>query len=223
MKKIAKSLLYIFGLILCLNITPVVSNAATSLKARTPASTRLETAQSTPRTVVAVNLEAAEFTVRELKYRVFFNKAEMKRIPLTDYDFRAAFTDELLNALAADGRMSWRASSAGENINVPLVMKKKVPPPPLDAERILLVNIREYGAFLADLAKDKFYIVAQMKLIDRATGKKLWDYNVNERIDLDGKVSEMQADNQRGLKEGINKVLEKVCRKVAEDLARERI
>lgn len=221
MKRVVESLLIILALIFSLNILPGPAKAFVTLASSS--SSLLERPQSAPRTVVAVNLEAAEFTVRELKYRVFFNKAEMKRIPMNDYDFKAAFTDELLNALSTDGRMTWRQTTKNENVDVPLVIKKKVPPPALDAERILLVNIIEYGAFLATLAKDKFYIVAKMKLIDRATGKKLWDYNVYERIDLDGKVSEMQADNQKGLKEGINKVLEKVCRKVAEDLARERI
>lgn len=222
MKRATESFLIILALMMTINIMPAPTKAGANA-ASAAASRVLAMPQSMPRTVVAVNLESAEFTVRELKYRVFFNKAEMKRIPLNDYDFKAAFTDELLNALAADGRMKWRATSAGETVDVPLVIKKKVPPPALDAERILLVNIREYGAFLADLAKDKFYIHAQMKLIDRASGKKLWDYKVYERIDLDGKVSEMQADNQKGLKEGINKVLEKVCRKVAEDLLREKI
>ncbi len=223
MKRIAESSLIILALILSLNLLPAAAHTTKAESSEALAASALVMRQSTPRVVVAVNLEADAFTVRELKYRVFFNKSEMKRIPLNDYDFKAAFSDELLNAFTTDGRMKWRLLSTGENIDVVLVMKKKVPPPNLDADRILLVNIREYGAFLADLAKDKFYIFGQMKLIDRTTGKKLWDYNVYERIDLDGKISEMQADNQKGLKEGINKVLEKVCRKVAEDLLREKI
>lgn len=223
MKRIIASFLPVFALALAFNINLTATHVVPTVDSRPLDARVLEVRQSAPRVVVAVNLEADAFTVRELKYRVFFNKSEMKRIPLNDYDFKAAFSDELLNAFTTDGRMKWRLSSASENIDVPLVIKKKVPPPNLDADRILLVNIREYGAFLADLAKDKFYIFGQMKLIDRTTGKKLWDYNVNERIDLDGKISEMQADNQKGLKEGINKVLEKVCRKVAEDLQREKI
>ncbi len=219
MKRIAESLLIVISLVLSVNVLPTTANTLTTRQA-TPFVKAIERSQTTPRAVVAVNLESPDFTLRQLKYRVFYNKAEIKRIPLNDYDFKAAFADELLNALAEDRRMSWRLPSAGETIDVPLVMKKKVQPPALDADRILLVNIREYGAFLADLAQDKFYILAQIKLIDRASGKKLWDYNVKERIDLDGKVSEMQADNQKGLKEGINKVLEKVCRKVAEDIRR---
>jgi hypothetical protein len=221
MKRVTESLLFILALVLSINLLSSNTNARS--KQNASSLTVLGMTQGTPRTVVAVNLESNAFTIRELKYRVFFNKAEMKQIPLNDYDFRAAFADELLNALSADGRMTWRLQSTSENFDVPLVMKKKAQPPSLDAERILLVNIREYGAFLADLAKDKFYIYGQAKLIDRATGKKLWDYNVNERIDLDGKIAEMQADNQKGLKEGINRVLEKVCKKVAMDLQTARL
>lgn len=216
MKRIAVSLPFILALVISINALDGSTHASMNSHALNP--TTPETAQGVPRVVVAVNLVSDAFTVRELKYRVFFNKAEMKQIPLNDYNFRAAFADELLNALTTDGRMTWRLQSEGESIDVPLLIKKKVPPPSLNADRILLVNIKEYGAFLADLAKDKFYIYGQVKLIDRATGKKLWDYNVNERIDLDGKIAEMQADNQKGLKEGINKVLEKVCKKVAQDM-----
>jgi len=39
-----------------------------------------------------------------------------------------------------------------------------------------------------------------------------------ERIDLNGKITELQADNQKGLKEGINKVLEKLCAKIANEI-----
>jgi hypothetical protein len=221
MKRVAESFLIVVALLS--SILPLATSARTTIGKGAPLLAASERAQSAPRTVVAVNIAYNAFTVRELKYRVFFNKAEMKQIPLNDYDFKAAFADELLNALSTDGRMTWRLQSATENIDVPLVIKKKAPPPALDAERILLVNIKEYGAFLSDLAKDKFYIYGQVKLIDRATGKKLWDYNVNERIDLDGKIKEMQADNQKGLKEGINRVLETVCKKVAMDLQTARL
>src|SRR5262245_23052567 len=161
------------------------------------------------RTVVAVYLQSPDFTVRELKYRVFYNKGEVKRVPLNDYDFKASFTDELMNALTEDKRMEWRTPASNEVIDVMGLWDRKVSPPQVDADRLLLVNIQEYGAFLASLAADKFYILAKFKLVDRTNGKKLWDKKLYERIDLDGKISDMQAENQKGLKQGINKVLEK--------------
>ena len=169
-----------------------------------------------PATVVAVQLQSPDFSVIEMKYRVFFNKTEVKKIPLMDYDFKAALTDELMNALVEDTRMKW--APAAEVIDVFAVQKKKSALPPLSADRVLLVGVEDFGAFLADLAADKFYIRAKFKLIDRATGKKLWEKTLFEREDFDGKLKDMQADNQKGLKVGINKVLEKITRKVVADL-----
>lgn len=171
-----------------------------------------------PQTLVAVQLQSPDFTVFELKYRVFFNKSEIKKIPLIDYDFRAALADELMNALAEDTRMTWRLPSDKETVDVFAVLKKKAALPPVEADRVLLVGVQDFGAFLSDLAADKFYIIAKFKLIDRATGKKLWEKKVYERTDFDGKLKDMQLDNQKGLKVGINKVLEKVTRKVVADM-----
>lgn len=176
-----------------------------------------------PSVVVAINLQNPDFTVREMKYRVFYNKGEVKRIPMTDYDFKAAFTDELLSALTQDKRMEWRIQSKDEAIDVTAIMKKKGSPPKIGADRILLVEIVEYGAFLADLAADKFYISATFRLVEQATGRKLWEKRLYERIDLQGKVAELQADNQKGLKEGVNKVLEKVCAKIGEEMRQAKI
>lgn len=176
-----------------------------------------------PNTVVAVHLQSPDFTVRELKYRVFYNKGEVKRIPMTGYDFKAAFTDELMNALAEEKRMVWRQHSGSQTIDVVGLIDRKVSPPQMEADRLLLVNIQEYGAFLASLAADKFYIMARFKLIERTTGKKIWEKKMYERMDLDGKISDMQADNQKGLKEGINKVLEKVCAKVVSEMSKSNI
>lgn len=176
-----------------------------------------------PATVVAVQLQSPDFTVLEMKYRVFFNKGEIKKIPLVDYDFKAAFADELMNALVEDSRMKWRLTSDKETFEVFPVLKKKASLPALEADRVLLVGVQDFGALLADLAADKFYILAQFKLVDRATGKKLWEKKVYERTDFDGKLKDMQADNQKGLKVGINKVLEKVTRKVVAELRLARI
>jgi hypothetical protein len=201
----------------------VGANAAVPLAAndRNGGPAAVESAASAgPNTVVAVHLQSSDFTVRELKYRVFYNKGEVKRIPMAGYDFKAAFTDELMNALAEEKRMAWRQHTGNETIDVVGLIDRKVSPPQMEADRLLLVNIQEYGAFLASLAADKFYIAARFKLIERTTGKKIWEKRLYERIDLDGKIADMQADNQKGLKEGINKVLEKVCAKVVSEMSK---
>lgn len=176
-----------------------------------------------PVTLVAVGLRSPDLTVKEMKYRVFYNKTEVKKIPLLDYDFKAALGDELLNALAEDTRMQWRPHSGAEAIDVFAVQKKKAQLPPLEADRVLLVGVEDFGAFLADLGADKFFLDVKFKLIDRATGKKLWEKKLFVTEDLDGKLRELQADNQKGLKLGVNKVLERVTRKMVADLRLARI
>lgn len=176
-----------------------------------------------PVTVVVLGVKSPDLTIMEMRYRVFYNRTEVKKIPLLDYDFKAALADELLNALAEDTRMQWRAQSGNEAIDVFAVQKKKAQLPPLEADRVLLVGVEDFGAYLADLAADKFYLNVKFKLIDRATGKKLWEKKLSVTEDLDGKLKDLQADNQKALKVGINKVLERVTRKMVADLRLARI
>jgi len=176
-----------------------------------------------PVAVVAVGVRSPDLTVLEQKYRVFYLKREVKKIPLLDYDFKAALADELLNALAEDTRMKWRPLSGAEVIDVFAVQKKKAPLPPLEADRVLLVGVEDFGAALVDLAPDSFYLEVKFKLIDRASGKKLWEKKLLVAEALDGKLKDLQAENQKGLKTGINKVLERVTRKMVAALLLARI
>jgi hypothetical protein len=176
-----------------------------------------------PVAVVAVGVRSPDLTVKEMRYRVFYNRTEVKKIPFLDYDFKAALGDELLNALAEDTRMKWLPQSGDEAIDVFAVMKKKARLPQLAADRVLLVGVEDFGAFLADLAADKFYLQAKFTLLDRATGKKLWEKKLFVTEGLDGKLKDLQADNQKELKVGINKVLERVTRKMVADLRLARI
>jgi len=219
MKQMFANLFLALAFIVAHSVAPMTSDAFY----RDPAPINTAARPSAPSAVVAVYLQSPDFTVREMKYRVFYNKGEVKRVPLTGYDFKASFTDELVNALAEEKRMAWRPQSANETIDVVGLLDGKVSPPKLEADRLLLVNIAEYGAFLADLAADKFYIMARFKLVERATGKKIWEKKLFERIDLEGKIADMQADNQKGLKEGINKVLEKVCVKLVAEMQKAKI
>lgn len=216
-----RTIRYLMAACLCLALVGAAASQQFIVTASPPAAagspdTSLVAVQQ-PATVVAVQLQSPDFSVIEMKYRVFFNKTELKKIPLIDYDFKAALMDELMNALAEDSRMKWRLPSANETIDVFAVQKKKASLPPLEADRVLLVGVQDFGALLADLASDKFYMVAKFKLVDRS-GRKLWEKNINERTDFDGKLQEMQAENQKGLKIGINRVLEKVTRKVVADM-----
>lgn len=172
--------------------------------------------EQTPQVAVAVRLQSSDFVVNEAKYRVFFIKSEKKTIPLTGYDFGAALTDELITALSDDKRMNWRPASEEDGIDVLALWDGKTRiPSSVQADRVFLVNVIEYGAYLTDLGKDKFFISAAMKLVDKASGKRLWqEKRMFEMTDLPGKIADLQVDDQKGLKEGINEVLEQFCRKV---------
>jgi hypothetical protein len=176
-----------------------------------------------PVTVVAVGLKSPDLTVKEMRYRVLYNRTEVKKIPLLDYDFKAALSDELLNALSEDTRMKWLPQPGDKAIDVFAVQKKRAQLPSLEADRVLLVGVEDFGAFLSDLAADKFYLEAKFKLLDRATGKTLWEKKLFVTEGLDGKLKDLQADNQKALKIGINKVLERVTRKMVADLRLARV
>lgn len=171
-----------------------------------------------PVTAVAVGLKSPDFTVKQMKYRVFANVTEVKKIPLLDYDFKNALSDELLSGLAEDTRMEWRALTETDAIDVFAIQKKKAQLPPLQADRVLLVGVEDFGALIFDLAPDKFYLQAKFQLIQRASGKKLWEKKLLVTEGLDGKLKELQADNQKTLKIGVNKVLERIVRKMTADL-----
>lgn len=180
-------------------------------------------APAKPKVLVVVQLRDPDFTVLEMKYRVFYNKGETKKIPLTDYDFKVAFTDEMLNALADDHRAEWVEATGQEGIDVVKVLDKKAAVPAgVAADRLLLVDIIQYGALVADLAADKFTLYLHMRMTDKTGRQKIWDKKWYERIDLPGKVADLQADNQKGLKEGVNKLVEDICKKIQLEIKKAR-
>ena len=180
-------------------------------------------APAKPKVLVVVQLRDPDFTVLEMKYRVFYNKGETKKIPLTDYDFQVAFTDEMLNALAEDHRAEWVEATGQEGIDVVKVWSKKATVPAgVAADRLLLVDIIQYGAFVADLAADKFMLQIRMRLTDKTGRQKIWEKKWFETNDLPGKVADLQADNQKGLKEGINKLVEEICQKIRLEIKKAR-
>lgn len=170
--------------------------------------------------LIVLQVQNADFTVRYLKYRVLFNKSEVKRIPLEGYDFKAAVGDEIATTLAEDKRMNWRlASNEDGPIDFTGIWDNKVAVPTLlKADRLLLVDVIEYGAFVPDLRSDKFYLYARMKLVDIKSGKKVWKKDFLEEFDLKEKVNKLQTDNQKGMKEATNKLIEVFCGKVKEKM-----
>lgn len=191
-----------------------------------PGATCGQDAPKAPKTIIAIQVQKSDFVFWGGK-TIFSGE---KYVPLTDFDFRAAFVDELLTQFSQDKRMEWRVAKTEDQIVVPELWKgKKLAPDTLDADRILLGDFYGFGA-LANLAfgmKDKFYIYGELRLIDRRTGKKLWSANSGEPlkhmsniyIPTKEKLSKLPAaEQQKTLKEGTNQIIEMFAKKRAEEL-----
>lgn len=188
--------------------------------------TSAQEAPKPPKTIIAIQVQKSDFVFWGGK-TIFSGE---KFVPLTDFDFKAAFVDELLAQFSQDKRMEWRVAKTEDQIVVTELWKgKKFAPDTLDADRILLGDFYGYGA-LANLAfgmKDKFYIYGELRLIDRRTGKKLWSANSGEplkhmsniNIPTKEKLSKLPAtEQQKALKEGTNQIIEMFAKKRAEEL-----
>jgi hypothetical protein len=184
-----------------------------------------------PRTVIAIRVQKSDFVFWGGK-TIFSGE---KYVPLSDFDFTAAFVDELLAQFSQDKRMQWRVAGPEDQVNVGELWKgKKLAPDTLDADRILLGDFYGFGA-LANLAfgmKDKFYIYGELRLIDRRTGKKLWSANSGEplkhmsdvHIPTKAKLSKLPTlEQQKALKEGTNQIIELFAKKRAEQLRSKRL
>lgn len=181
--------------------------------------TRAAAAQSAaPTAVIAVHMPTTDLQVIDMKYRVFFNKRENKSIPVTDFDFAANLQDELGSLLADDSRVRWRTAKAGEIESIkdafgPTAWKAKTAAVPgIEGDRVLLVGA-SYGAFIQAIRKFIEVSVA-MRFVDRKTGKVLWKKSITERTKLPDTLEDMQADNQKVLKETLIKAADALTPKV---------
>jgi len=99
-----------------------------------------------PRVLVTVHMTTTDLSVTEIKYRGFYNKVEDKFIPLTDYNFAANLTDELVNALVDDQRATWLAAKPDEQTALAACFgpnswkEKTLTPPSVEADRLLLME-----------------------------------------------------------------------------------
>lgn len=184
-------------------------------------------APSTTQVVVVVNMRTKDLAVVDHKYRVFFNKYELKYIPVQDYDLPTAVKEEVLNALSEDGRAHWRAATAEETVD-PAVLaddKKRTPEAmaAVKADRVLVVDVFSFQVFISGLARDRIGIYTQLWLLEPSTGRKLWKKRLHDDIDLPAKLDELQADNQKKLKEALNKILEEYGRKLRAKVGEEKL
>jgi hypothetical protein len=71
--------------------------------------------QAGPKVLVAVFVPEPRFQLHTYKTRGIYDSSMTQRIPLRDFDFRAALADELMAKLSEDKRFQWRLADAAEH------------------------------------------------------------------------------------------------------------
>jgi len=180
-----------------------------------------------PQVVVVFNLASSDLSVIDHKYRVFFNKYEKKNLPIEGYDLLGAIRDEVMNTLTADKRFQWRVATDADKLDAAQLADEKHRTPQMlssaQADRVLVVDVDGFGAFITGLAQDRMDITADVTMLDRASGRKLWKTRIWEKIPFSGDLEKLQAENQKELKEGINSLIEKACQKLQTKVAESKV
>jgi len=180
-----------------------------------------------PQVLVAVLVPNNALVVTDIKFRVFYNKSEVKHIPLQDYDLDANLTDELLVALSEDKRAAWRAATPEEEEAFAPYFQPKVKteqvrlPESIGGDRLLLVQAGCDG-FLHSTQK-WVRVSATARLVDRASGRTLWKKSVGKRSGLPAPLEELQLENQKALKELLNKLMEQMVAELKAEAAKKKV
>jgi hypothetical protein len=180
-----------------------------------------------PQVIVAMKMATEDLVVMDIKFRGVYNKIENKYIPLTNYDFAGNASDELLTSLAADRRATWRRAKPEEMEKLEACFGPKywkqdpLPQVQVDGDRLLLIGVA-YSSTLHVTAQRLFLSIG-VRMADRQSGKVLWKQGFNKRMGLPGKLEDLQAENQKGLKEALNKLMEEIIPEIKEHIARSKI
>jgi hypothetical protein len=192
-----------------------------------PLAAQAPPAGATPQVVVVFNLRSNDLLVIDHKYRVFYNKFERKNLPIEGYDLRGAVQDEFMNTLATDKRYQWRLATEADKLDAAQLAEEKTRTAEMlssaQADRVLVVDVVEFGAWISGLAKDRMEIVAIVTMLDRTSGKKLWKHRIWEKIPFSGDLQKLQSENQKELKEGVNSLIEKASVKLKAKVAESKI
>jgi len=180
-----------------------------------------------PRVLLTVHMTSTDLRVLDIKFRGFYNKIEDKYIPLTDYNFAANLADELVEALADDRRAAWVGAKPDEQKVLEACFgpdwwkQKTVTPPAVEADRLLLIKAQYMAATQAIV--HRLSLIVNIQMVDRTTGQVLWKKAMIEGMKLPGKLEELQADNQKALKEALNKLAEQIVPKIKKHLAQQKM
>jgi len=196
---------------------------AISASAQEPA----QKAAGVPRVLLTVHMASTDLRWLDIKMGAFLSKSEDKFIPLTDYNFAANFADELVETLADDQRAAWVGAKPDEQKVLEACFgpnwrkQKTVTPPAVEADRLLLIKANYFA--MTQAVVHRLYLVVVIQMVDRTTGQVLWTKGFNENMKLPRKLEELQADNQKGLKEALNKLAEQIVPKIKQHLAHQKI
>jgi hypothetical protein len=212
----------------CLGLLVLATlSTALSLAAQKADTSTAPQPATTPQVVISARMASNDLQVLDIKYRLFYNKFENKFITLTDFNMAANLTDELLNALVDDKRATWRGTTADERQKLeacygPKSWKEKaVTLPPIEADRVLLINAA-YSASI-HFSGHRLDLAVALRMADRKTGRILWKKVIIEKGELPGTLEEIQADNQKPVKEALNKLMEQVVPKVKQHIAQSQL
>jgi hypothetical protein len=157
-----------------------------------------------------------------------------KKIELSDFDFRASFTDELLNSINQKKVYSAHLTSDAEGIEFESLWGgRSHPPEKLDADFVMLVRVEQFAVWtkVGFGANDRFFLQGEGRVYNRA-GKKIWSWKTKPPVDeinhsitggfyvkSTAKTEQLFEDNQKVAKDGVNRIIEKWCQQVATSTA----
>lgn len=171
-----------------------------------------------PRVVVVTKLRSPDFVMRKSGLL----SGQKQVVPLVDYDFAAALTAEVVGVLSENKRATWRvATTEEEPLLSPAFTGKDIPglPESVAADRVLAIYVVEYGGWSYPMHGKKFILSATILYYERASGRKRWVKGYYERIDMRGSLEKAEEDSQKGMKEALNKLIEKFAEKVGKHVA----
>jgi hypothetical protein len=179
--------------------------------------------------VVAMKVTTPDLFILQGKTTFSLGRGE-KKIELTDFDFRAALTDELQNSINQKKVHSARLASETDGIDFESLWEAKSrPPEKLDADFVMLVRVEQYAVWtkVGFGANDRFFLQGDARVFNRS-GKKIWSCKTKPPVDeiahsMTGgfyvkstvKTEQLFGDNQKAAKDGVNRIIEKWCRQVA--------
>jgi hypothetical protein len=88
------------------------------------------------------------------------------------------------------------------------------------ADRLLLVDVGQYALWTHSTAH-RLIVLSEVRLLDRANNQILWKKKVIRKLEgyKRRKEEELLADNQKLLKELLNKLIEEYCVEVKKKVA----